>query len=72
MLHFYSTVKIGAIKMYVLYWDWASFLGNDRSFTRTIPLFRKKNERTELVLKNVGRICKGTEQNGAEIFEKKI
>ena len=35
--------------------------------SKTIPLFRKKNDRIERVLKNVGTICKGT-----EIFEKSV
>ena len=30
--------------------------------SRTIPLFRKKNERIEHALKNIGTICIGTEQ----------
>ena len=30
--------------------------------SRTIPSFRKKNECIERVLKNIGTICKGTEQ----------
>ena len=32
--------------------------------SRMIPSFRKKNERIEPVLKNIGTICKGTEKNG--------
>ena len=35
--------------------------------SRTIQSFRKKNELIERILKNVGTICKGTEQNGTEI-----
>ena len=32
--------------------------------SKTIPWFRKKNERFERVLKNIGTICKRTERNG--------
>ena len=32
--------------------------------SRTIPSFRKKNERLESVLKNIGTISKRTERNG--------
>ena len=33
-----------------------------KNYTIVIPLFQKKNERIERVLKNIGTICKGTEQ----------
>ena len=35
--------------------------------SRTIPSFRKKNERLEQVLKNIGTISKRTERNGTGI-----
>ena len=35
--------------------------------SRTIPSFRKKNERLERVLKNIGTIGKRTERNGTGI-----
>ena len=37
--------------------------------SRTIPSFRKKKERKERVLKNIGTICKGTERNGNGLKE---
>ena len=63
-----NTLKQIKLSVQIRYFDCgqdrASFLGNDRSFTRTngtIPSFPKKNERIERVLKNIGMICKGTE-----------
>ena len=38
----------------------------------TIPSFQKNNKWIECFLKNVGTICKGAEQNGAEIFEESL
>ena len=35
--------------------------------SRTIPSFRKKNERLERVLKNIGTFSKRTERNGTGI-----
>ena len=35
--------------------------------SRTIPSFWKINERIERVLKNIGTVCKGTEQNRTKI-----
>ena len=37
--------------------------------SRKIPTFRKKNERIERVLKNIGTICKGTER---QLLEKNV
>ena len=66
-----NTLKQIKLSVQIRYFDCgqdrASFLGNDRSFTRTngtIPSFPKKNERIERVLKNIGMICKGTEWTG--------
>ena len=42
-------------------------LSRDRTErSRTIPSFRKKNERIEGVLKNIGTICNRTEGKGTE------
>ena len=58
-----NTLKQIKLSVQIRYFDCgqdrASFLGNDRSFTRTngtIPSFPKKNERIECVLKNIGTI----------------
>ena len=44
--------------------SWGTIVLSQERMERSRTSFRKKNERIEHILKNIGTICKGTERNG--------